>query len=79
MELVWLTGRLMPDLKTIADFRKNNGAAIRAVTLRSSLSGLRQSCKTSVGWKRADGSPRPLYQMQHLLKETNNGDTDFGR
>jgi hypothetical protein len=28
---MWLTGRLMPDFKTIADFRKNNGAAIRAV------------------------------------------------
>jgi len=29
VELVWLTGRLMPDFKTIADFRKDNGAAIR--------------------------------------------------
>jgi CheY-like chemotaxis protein len=28
---MWLTGRLMPDFKTIADFRKNNGAAIRSV------------------------------------------------
>ena len=25
VELVWLTGRLMPDFKTIADFRKDNG------------------------------------------------------
>src|SRR5262250_3986003 len=31
VELVWLTGRLMPDFKTIADFRKDNGAAIRRV------------------------------------------------
>jgi transposase len=30
IELMWLTGRLMPDFKTIADFRKDNGAAIRA-------------------------------------------------
>ena len=30
-ELVWLTGRLMPDFKTIADFRKDNGEAIRKV------------------------------------------------
>ena len=30
-ELMWLTGRLAPDFKTIADFRKDNGAAIRAV------------------------------------------------
>ena len=28
---MWLTGRLMPDFKTIADFRKDNGKAIRAV------------------------------------------------
>ena len=27
---MWLTGRLGPDFKTIADFRKDNGAAIRA-------------------------------------------------
>ena len=31
VELIWLTGRLMPDFKTIADFRKNNGKAIRGV------------------------------------------------
>ena len=31
IELMWLVGRLAPDFKTIADFRKNNGAAIRAV------------------------------------------------
>jgi transposase len=31
VELVWLTGRLMPDFKTIADFRNDNGAAIRKV------------------------------------------------
>jgi transposase len=31
VELMWLTGRLVPDFKTIADFRRANGAAIRAV------------------------------------------------
>src|SRR5712672_2872915 len=31
IELVWLTGRLMPDFKTIADFRKDDGEAIRKV------------------------------------------------
>ena len=30
VELMWLTGRLAPDFKTLADFRKDNGAAIRA-------------------------------------------------
>ena len=31
LELIWLTGKLMPDFKTIADFRKDNGQAIRNV------------------------------------------------
>jgi hypothetical protein len=31
VELVWLTGRLMPAFKTIADFRKDNGEAIGKV------------------------------------------------
>jgi transposase len=31
IELMWLTGRLAPDFKTIANFRRDNGPAIRAV------------------------------------------------
>ncbi len=31
VEVMWLTTRLAPDHKTIADFRKNNGGAIRKV------------------------------------------------
>lgn len=31
LELIWLTGRLAPDFKTIADFRRDNGPAIRKV------------------------------------------------
>jgi len=31
VELMWLTGRLSPDFKTIADFRRHNGEAIRLV------------------------------------------------
>ena len=30
LEVVWLTGRLAPDFKTIADFRRDNGPAIKA-------------------------------------------------
>lgn len=29
LELIWLTGRLTPDFKTIADFRRDNGPGIR--------------------------------------------------
>ncbi len=34
IELMWLTGRLAPDFKTIANFRRDNGDAIRAVCSR---------------------------------------------
>ena len=34
VEAMWLTGRLVPDHKTIADFRKDNGASIRQVCAR---------------------------------------------
>lgn len=34
LELMWLTGRLAPDFKTIADFRRDNGPAIRGVCSR---------------------------------------------
>ncbi|MET3384029.1 transposase [Variovorax paradoxus] len=34
VELMWLTGRLAPDFKTIADFRHDNGASIRNVCKR---------------------------------------------
>ena len=34
VELMWLLGRLVPDHKTVADFRKDNGPAIRQVCVR---------------------------------------------
>jgi transposase len=34
VEVMWLTERLAPDHKTIADFRKDNGRAIRQVCAR---------------------------------------------
>jgi transposase len=34
VELMWLIGRLVPDHKTVADFRKDNGRAIRKVCAR---------------------------------------------
>jgi transposase len=34
VEVMWLVGRLAPDHKTIADFRKDNGTAIRQVCVR---------------------------------------------
>jgi len=34
IELMWLTGRLAPDFKTIADFPRQHGASLRAVCRR---------------------------------------------
>jgi|SRR6185437_6954827 transposase len=34
VELMWLLGRLVPDHKTVADFRKDNGGSIRQVCAR---------------------------------------------
>jgi transposase len=36
LELIWLTGRLSPDFKTIADFRKDN-ARVRLTTQLNTL------------------------------------------
>jgi len=52
LELIWLMGRLIPDFKTIANFRKNNGPAIRKV--RPSLSA------SNVGMQKMQTSTRPL-------------------
>jgi len=37
VELMWLSGRLAPDFKTIADFRKDNGEAINPVARNFAL------------------------------------------
>jgi transposase len=57
IELVWLTGRQMPDFKTIADFRKDNGEATReaAVSLWCCAGALNCSTKRvlrSTHWRR---------------------------
>ncbi len=43
VELIWLTWRLMPDFKTIADFRKDNRQAIRRVRCSQSARRQRQT------------------------------------
>ena len=35
--MIWLTGQLAPDFKTIADFRKDNGKAIGEVNGKGTL------------------------------------------
>src|SRR5450759_2953230 len=69
VEVMWLTGRLVPDHKTIADFRKDNGTAIRKVCARfvalCRMMGLLTQASVAV-----DGSK---------FKAVNNRDKNFTR
>src|SRR4030088_70385 len=66
-EVMWLTGRLVPDHKTIADFRKDNGPAIkkvinrRAAGLTACPQHLQHRTPRLVGagsrWRSAAGAP----------------------
>jgi transposase len=55
IELVWLTGQLAPDFKTIADFRKDNGKAIREVC-RTFVALCRELALLNVASVAVDGS-----------------------
>jgi transposase len=55
VEVMWLTGRLVPDHKTIADFRKDNGPAIRQACARF-VELCRQIGVLSAGTVAIDGS-----------------------
>jgi transposase len=55
LELIWLTGQLAPDFKTIADFRKDNSKAIREVC-RAFVALCRELDLLSEGSVAIDGS-----------------------
>jgi len=55
IEVIWLTGQLAPDFKTIADFRKDNGPAIREVC-RQFVALCRKLDLLSAGSVAIDGS-----------------------
>lgn len=67
MELMWLLGRLTPDFKTIADFRKNNTSAIQSVC-RAFVQLCRKLDLFSSAWIAIDGSK---------FKAVNNRDLNF--
>ena len=69
VEVMWLTGRLAPDHKTIADFRKDNGGAIRQVCARFIMLCRRLDLFTEVSVA-IDGSK---------FKAVNNRDKNFTR
>ena len=63
---MWLTGRLAPDFKTIANFRRDNGAAIRAACA--------QFISYAGDWV---CSPDPLSDCGSKFKAVNNRDKNF--
>jgi len=67
VEVMWLTNRLAPDHKTIADFRKDNGPAIRKVCARF-VALCRQLGLLAVASVAVDGSK---------FKAVNNRDRNF--
>jgi len=67
VEMMWLLGRLSPDHKTIADFRKDNGRAIRKVCAQF-VELCRQIGLLSVASVAIDGSK---------FKAVNNQDRNF--
>lgn len=69
IELVWLTGRLMPDFKTIADFRKDYGSAI-SQTCRYFVEVCRRTNLLDSGSVAIDGSK---------FKAVNGRDKNFTR
>ena len=69
LELLWLLGRLAPDHKTIADFRKDNGLALRKVCARF-IDLCREMGLLSVASVAIDGSK---------FKAVNNRDRNFTR
>jgi transposase len=69
VEVMWLTGRLVPDHKTIADFRKDNGPAIRKVCVQF-VALCRQMGLLTTASVAIDGSK---------FKAVNNRDKNFSR
>lgn len=67
IELMWLLGRLTPDFKTIADFRKNNTSAIQSVC-RAFVQLCRKLDLFSSAWVAIDGNK---------FKAVNNRDLNF--
>ena len=55
VESMWLLGRLVPDHKTIADFRKHNGAALRQVCVSLRSVG-KCTCWPAARWWRTEAT-----------------------
>ncbi len=73
IEVIWLTGQLAPDFKTIADFRKDNGKAIGEVC-RAFIALCRKLDLLSVASVAIDGSKfvmaEPCFAWTLSTRET---------
>jgi len=58
VELMWLTGRLAPDFKTIADFRRDNGTGIRLPSMAASSKPSTAEIAISLKARLIDGKSR---------------------
>ena len=58
IELMWLTGRLMPDFKTIADFRRQRGRQSALSADSSSCCAVSSICSQRLSWRLTAASSR---------------------
>ena len=67
VEVMWLLGRLAPDHKTIADFRKDNGLALRRVCARfvelCREMGLLATASVCHRWQQVQGREQPGQEL----------------
>jgi len=73
IELMWLTGRLAPDFKTIANFRRDNADAIRSVCTGKTTIGVSGCLGHVVHWRpmrRDEGNYRGSAKRIFLTPET---------
>ena len=68
VELMWLTGRLTPDFKTIADFRKDNGEPFVPCAESSSCSVGNSICSPKRSWRLTAASSRPSTTATRTLR-----------
>src|ERR1700731_2858999 len=69
VELMWLTGRLTPDFKTIADFRKDNGlpGGLPPVHRSVPTAGSVRPCRRRHRRQQVQGGERPRQELHQGL------------
>src|SRR5689334_19071527 len=67
VEVMWLLGRLAPDHKTIADFRKDSGRAIKKVCARfielCRRMGLLTKASVAIDWQQVQSRKQPRQEF----------------